>query len=91
MKKSVASLVIMLFLAVPLLSGCESKKLKQENEALKKQVETLAGEKASAESQVKDLSSKLAKADEELKTKTEELAKAQEKPKAKKAPAKKKK
>lgn len=90
MKKSVASLVIMLFLAVPLLSGCESKKLKQENEALKKQVETVTGEKASAESQVKDLTAKLAKADEDLKATADELAKAQE-ALAKKAPAKKKK
>lgn len=90
MKKSVASLIIMFFLAAPLLSGCESKKLKAENEALKKQVETLTGEKTSADSQVRDLTAKLAKADEDLKAKTDELTKAQE-AMAKKAPAKKKK
>lgn len=78
MKKGIVALAVMLLFALPVLSGCESKKLKQENEALKKQVETLTGEKASAESQVKDLTAKLAKADEDLKAKTEELAKAQE-------------
>lgn len=89
-KKNIATVAVMLFLAVPFLSGCESKKLKQENESLKKQVETLTGEKTTSESHVKDLTAKLAKAEDDLKAKSDELAKTEEMLKAKKAPAKKK-
>ena len=101
MKRVMTWLALLALLTTPLLSACDSGKIKQENEGLKKQVESLTGEKAQLESQAKELASKgseltakveeLSKVNEELKAKVEELSKVNEELKAKgekKTPAK---
>ncbi len=88
MRKFAILAVILAFLALPLASGCQSQKLQQENEGLKKQVETLKADKGKLESQVKDLTAKvdgLTKENTALKEKAKPAAKAPAK-----APAKKK-
>ncbi len=90
MKKFAILAVILAFLTVPVLSGCQNKQMQQENEGLKKQVETLKGDKGKLETQVKDLTAKvdgLTKENTELK---EKLAKPAAKKVPAKAPAKKK-
>ena len=101
MKRVITWLALLALLTTPFLSACETSKLKQENEGLKKQIESLTGEKAQLESQVKEFVSKgseltakvdeLTKVNEELKAKVDELSKVNEELKAKlekKAPAK---
>lgn len=86
MKKGFLHLTVLFIFISLLLSGCESKKLKQENEELKKQVESLAGGKAAAETKANDLTaqvSELTKKNEELKTKVAELTNTNKKPKSK--------
>lgn len=80
MKKGIASIAVLFLLTSFVISGC-GQKLKQENEDLKKQVEAVTGEKASAESKVGELTAKvdeLTKANTELTTKVDELTKANE-------------
>lgn len=101
MKRMIAWLALLVLLTIPFLFACESRSLKEENEGLKKQVESLTREKARLDSQTKELTSKsseltakideLTKLNEELKAKVDELSKANEELKAKaekKAPAK---
>jgi len=85
MKRVMTWLALLALLTTPLLSACDSGKIKQENEGLKKQVESLTSENAQLESQAKELASKgseltakmdeLTKANEELKAKVDELSK----------------
>jgi septal ring factor EnvC (AmiA/AmiB activator) len=101
MKRVITWLALLALLTTPFLSACETSKLKQENEGLKKQIESLTQEKAQLQSQVKESMSKgselaakvdeLTKIKEELKAKVDELSKLNEELKAKvekKAPAK---
>jgi peptidoglycan hydrolase CwlO-like protein len=101
MKRVITWLALLALLTTPFLSACESRSLKQENEGLKKQIESLSREKAQLESQVKESMSKgselaakvdeLTRVNEELKAKVDELSKLNEELKAKiekKAPAK---
>jgi peptidoglycan hydrolase CwlO-like protein len=86
-KRMITWLALLALLTTPFLSACESSKLKEENEGLKKQIESLTQEKAQLESQVKESTSK----GSELTTKVDELSKVNEELKAKlekKAPAK---
>ncbi|HBO84086.1 MAG TPA: hypothetical protein DD641_03755 [Deltaproteobacteria bacterium] len=69
MKKIVTLLALLVFSAAPFLSGCESKKLQEENIQLKKQVETFANEKSVLETQVNELTTK----NSELTSKVSEL------------------
>jgi peptidoglycan hydrolase CwlO-like protein len=101
MKRVITWLALLALLTTPFLSACESSKLKEENEGLKKQIESLTSEKVQLQSQVKEVVSKgseltakvdeLTKVNEELKAKVEELSKVNEELKTKvekKAPAK---
>jgi peptidoglycan hydrolase CwlO-like protein len=101
MKRMITWLGLLALLTIPILSACESRSLKQENEGLKKQIESLTSEKAQLGSQVKEYVSKgseltarvdeLTKVNEELKAKVDELSKLNEELKAKvekKAPSK---
>ena len=101
MKRVITWLALLALLTTPFLSACESSKLKQENEGLRKQIESLASEKAQLESQVREFISKdseltgkvdeLTRVNEELKAKVDELSKINEELKAKvekKAPTK---
>ncbi|HBO84087.1 MAG: hypothetical protein A2073_03845 [Deltaproteobacteria bacterium GWC2_42_11] len=97
MKRVMLSAALLIFLATPFLSACESQKLQQENTDLKKQVGLVTSEKQELEAKVKELSDKNAELNakvSELTAKVDELTKAKEKPKAKKEskakPAKKK-
>jgi peptidoglycan hydrolase CwlO-like protein len=87
MKRVITWLALLALLTTPFLSACESNKLKEENEGLKKQIESLTQEKAQLQSQVKESMSK----GSELAAKVDELTKIKEELKAKvekKAPAK---
>jgi peptidoglycan hydrolase CwlO-like protein len=101
MKRVITWLALLALLAIPFLSACDTSKLKEENEGLKKQIESLVSKKAQLESQVKEFVSKgseltakvdeLTKVNEELKAKVDELSKINEELKAKvekKAPTK---
>jgi len=101
MKSVITWLALLALLTTPFLSACESSKLKEENEGLKKQIDSLARERAQLQSQVKESVSKgseltakvdeLTRVNEELKAKVDELSKVNEELKAKvekKAPAK---
>jgi peptidoglycan hydrolase CwlO-like protein len=101
MKRVITWLALLTLLTTPFLSACETSNLKQENEGLKKQIESLTSEKAQLQSQVREFTSKgseltakvdeLTKINEELKAKVDELSKVNEELKAKvekKAPAK---
>ncbi len=96
-------LAVVFLLTTLFLPACENKELKQENEALKKQIESLNREKSQLESQLKESTAKsseltakveeLTRVNEDLKAKADDLAKANEALKArleKKAPAQKK-
>lgn len=91
MKRVMLSAVLLILLATPFLSACESQKLQQENVDLKKQVELVTSEKTELEAKVKELSGKNEELNakvSELTAKVDELTKAKEEAKAK--PAKKK-
>jgi peptidoglycan hydrolase CwlO-like protein len=101
MKRVITWLALLTLLTTPFLSACETSNLKQENESLKKQIESLSREKAQLESQVREFTSKgseltakvdeLTRVNEELKAKVDELSKVNEELKAKvekKVPAK---
>ena len=87
MKRVITWVALLALLTTPFLSACESSKLKEENEGLKKQIESLTQERAQLQSQVKESMSK----GSELTAKVDELTKGNEELKAKvekKAPAK---
>jgi peptidoglycan hydrolase CwlO-like protein len=87
MKRVITWLALLALLTIPFLSACESSKLKEENEGLKKQIESLTSEKAQLQSQVKESISK----GSELTAKVDELSKLNEELRAKvekKAPTK---
>jgi len=87
MKRVITCLALLVFLTTPFLSACDTSNLKQENEGLKKQIESLSREKAQLESQVREFTSK----GSELTAKVDELTRVNEELKAKiekKAPAK---
>jgi peptidoglycan hydrolase CwlO-like protein len=101
MKRVITWLALLTLLTTPFLSACETSKLKEENESLKKQIESLTQEKAQRELQIREFTSKgseltakvdeLTKINEELKAKVDELSKVNEELKAKvekKAPSK---
>ena len=101
MKRVITWLALLALLTTPILSACESSKLKEENEGLRKQIESLTSEKAQLQSQVKESMSKgsgltakvdeLTRVNDELKAKVDELSKVNEELKAKvekKAPTK---
>ena len=101
MKRVITWLALLALLTTPFLSACDTSKLKEENEGLKKQIESLVIKKAQLESQVKEFVSKgseltakvdeLTRVNEELKAKVDELSKINEELKAKvekKAPTK---
>lgn len=56
MRRLAIGLLLLTFVAAPLISGCQSKQLQEENAALKGQVESLNVEKANLESKIKELS-----------------------------------
>ncbi len=62
------SLVLTLF-ALPVLAGCESQKLKDENARLKQQVESISKERDAIKAKVDELT----KGESELKQKVDEL------------------
>ena len=101
MKRVITWLALLALLTTPILSACESSNLKEENEGLRKQIESLTSEKAQLQSQVREFTSKgselttkvdeLTRVNDELKAKVDELSKVNEELKAKvakKAPAK---
>jgi peptidoglycan hydrolase CwlO-like protein len=101
MRMRITWLVLLALLTTPFLTACESSKLKEENEGLRKQIESLSREKAQLESQVREFTSKgseltakvdeLTRVNEELNAKVDELSKVNEELRAKvekKAPAK---
>jgi uncharacterized coiled-coil DUF342 family protein len=101
MKRVITWLALLALLTTPFLSACESSKLKEENEGLKKQIDSLVSKKAQLESQVREFTTKgseltakldeLTRVNEELKAKVDDLLKVNEELKAKlekKAPAK---
>jgi septal ring factor EnvC (AmiA/AmiB activator) len=55
MRKVIVVLSLLVFISIPLFSGCQSKQLQEENAALKSQVDSLSAEKATLDSKVKDL------------------------------------
>ena len=79
MKRVITWLALLVLLTTPILSACESRKLKEENEGLKKQIESLTQEKAQLQSQVKEFVSK----DSELTAKVDELTRVNEELKTK--------
>lgn len=95
MRRLAIGLLLLIFVAAPLISGCQSKQLQEENAALKGQVESLNVDKANLESKIKELSTessalksqveRLTKEKDELTAKMTELQKQLE---ATKAPAK---
>ena len=93
MKRVITWLALLVLLTTLFLAACESKSLREENEGLKKQIESLTQEKVQLQSQVKESMSKdpeltakvdeLSRANEELKAKVDELSKVNEELKAK--------
>lgn len=74
MKKYISVIVGLLLLTAPVLSGCESK-LKRENEELKKEIETLSMDKRAAEAKLNGTGERLEEcttANKELQTKLDE-------------------
>ncbi|HTN43903.1 MAG TPA: hypothetical protein VMN77_08935 [Nitrospiria bacterium] len=100
MRKMILSAVIFSFLFLPVLSGCESKQLKDENAKLKQQVDTMTKDKAGMQAQMgqtmaqmdemKKKNADLEKENGDLKAKVAELQKKSPKSSAKTAPKKKK-
>lgn len=100
MRKMILSAVILSFLFLPVLSGCESKQLKDENAKLKQQVETLGKDKMGMQAQASQMAAQmdelkkkntdLEKETADLKAKVAELQKKGPKPAAKPAAKKKK-
>jgi len=95
MKRLVVIAMIAAIAALP-LTGCESKKLKEENASLKQQVDSLTHQKSDLQAKADELTKVNADMQQkitELGKKVEELSKPPAKPPAKtkqKAPAKKK-
>lgn len=95
MRKLAIGLLLLTFVAAPVISGCQSKKLQQENAALKGQVDSLNVEKSKLDNKVKEISTErsalksqvegLTKERDELTAKMTELQKQLE---ASKAPVK---
>ena len=71
MRKMILSAVIFSFLFLPVLSGCESKQLKDENARLKQQVDTMTKDKAAMQSQMSQTTAQL----DEMKKKNADLEK----------------
>ncbi|MEK6683297.1 MAG: hypothetical protein AABY46_01415 [Nitrospirota bacterium] len=65
MRKMILSAVILSFLFLPVLSGCESKQMKEENAKLKQQVDSLNQDKMDMQAQASQMAAKL---DEQQKT-----------------------
>jgi len=59
MRKVILSTIILSFLALPILSGCESKQLKDENAKLKQQVDMLSKEKMAMQTQSTQLTAQM--------------------------------
>ena len=59
MRKMILSAVILSFLFLPVLSGCESKQMKEENANLKQQVDTLNKDKMEMQAQASQMAAKL--------------------------------
>lgn len=101
MRKMILSAVILSFLFLPVLSGCESKQMKEENARLKQQVDTLNKDKMGMQAQSSQVAAQLdeqkkrnadlEKENADLKAKVAELQKKSPKPAAKPAVKKKKK
>jgi peptidoglycan hydrolase CwlO-like protein len=100
MRKMILSAVVLSFLFLPVLSGCESKQLKEENAKMKQQVDTLTKDKMGMQAQVAQVTAQvdelkkknadLEKENGDLKSKLAELQKKSPKPAAKPAAKKKK-
>ncbi|MEK6545765.1 MAG: hypothetical protein AABZ28_04470 [Nitrospinota bacterium] len=100
MRNLTKGLLLMVFVLIPLFSGCQSKQLQEENAALKSQVESLNAEKTTLDSKLKDLTTEnsalrsqvegLTHMRDELSAKLSELAKQLEDSKAPKTKKKKK-
>jgi peptidoglycan hydrolase CwlO-like protein len=101
MKRVITWLALLTLLTTPFLSACDTGNLKQENEGLKKQIESLTSEKVQLELKLKEFASKgpeltakvdeLTRVNEELNAKVDELSKVNEELRAKvekKAPTK---
>lgn len=98
MRKTILSAVIFSLLFLPVLSGCESKKMKEENARLKQQVDVLNKEKPAMMAQLSQVTAQLdeqkkrvadlEKENTALKAKVSELEKKAAKPAAKKPAAK---
>jgi peptidoglycan hydrolase CwlO-like protein len=71
MRKMILSAVILSFLFLPVLSGCESKQLKDENAKLKQQVDTLNKDKMGMQAQASQMAAQV----DELKKKNADLEK----------------
>jgi len=71
MRKMILSAVILSFLFLPVLSGCESKQLKDENARLKQQVDTMTKDKAAMQSQMGQVTAQL----DDMKKKNADLEK----------------
>ena len=72
MRRMILSAVILSFLFLPVLSGCESKQMKEENASLKQQVDTLNKDKMGMQAQASQMTAQL----DEQKKKTADLEKA---------------
>jgi peptidoglycan hydrolase CwlO-like protein len=93
MRMRITWLVLLALLTTPFLTACESSKLKEENEGLRKQIESLSREKAQLQSQVKEFTLKgseltakvdeLTRINEGLTAKVDELSKVNEELKTK--------
>jgi peptidoglycan hydrolase CwlO-like protein len=90
MQKMILSAVILSFLFLPMLSGCESKQLKDENAKLKQQVDMLNKDKMATQVQSSQMTAQmdelrkknadLGKENADLKAKVAELQKMVKKP-----------
>ncbi|HEY5594964.1 MAG TPA: hypothetical protein VIL61_07390, partial [Nitrospiria bacterium] len=71
MRRTVLSAVILSLLVLPVLSGCETKQLKEENAKIKQQVDALTKDKAGMQTQMSQLTAQM----DELKKKNADLEK----------------
>ena len=85
MRRTVLSAVILSLLVLPVLSGCETKQLKEENAKIKQQVDALTKDKAGMQTQMSQLTAQM----DELKKKNADLEKENADLKAKLAGSKK--
>lgn len=87
MRKFISVIVGLLLLTTPVLSGCESK-LKRENEELKKEIATLTMDKRAAEAKLNGTGERLAEcttANKELQAKLDDVKRSPVKTTSKKA------